>query len=390
MKGEVKSINGHDALGFVAFAWTKWHALGIEAFVERLRKNGDCRAGLVMLMPHPTEGYLVNRGDFISVDKDDRVEVMEFPVQTGLTVGVFGHLLRHGIVLRSMFQASNLFHLRRPEAFYVLTANYIPWGALSWLAVRGFIKNHNFKIVYLDEGVGSYMPKAMFKQAFSKERSSSGMTGVRSVIQKLGETYYDYLYALADGVLKKTTRFLFQSVDDEAVLAKNEQVVDDYRSVLSVREGGALPNGFHKGRMALILTGPWSELGHLHLSDELVLVEKMVLDMVAEGFAVVIKPHPREAVGKYDRLLVRFDSGDSGQVTLAEKDVAAEKYMSFMKGCDVVAGFSSTSLVTASALYGIKAKAVSVQNLMDMAASPYMISSSKEFLKRFSAFVTEI
>lgn len=388
MEAEAKPAKETGEIGFIAFAWTKWHALGVEAFVERLRKDGDYRAGLVMLMPHPTEGFLVKKSDVTTLSLDGGVEVLDFPAQSGLTVGVSNHLSRHGIVFRSAMKVSRFSPVARSDVLYVVTANFIPWGALSWLDSRGLIKRFNFNIIYLDEGVGSYMPKAMFRQAFSKERTSSGMAGVRSLVQRAGEVYYDYLYAFADRLLNKSTRFLFRSLTDDAALHPNEEVVEDYRAVLSKGEKGALPGSMPDGCMALILTGPWSELGHLPLSEELALVERVVIELSAEGYGVVIKPHPREVAGKYDRLLTGSRESGYGEIALADKNVAAEKYMSFMRSCDVVAGFSSTSLVTAAALYGIKAKAISVDKLSQMSASPYMINSSREFFHKFSMFVT--
>lgn len=390
MQKGAKSLVDPSALAFIAFAWTKWHALGIEAYVERLRKNGDCRGGLVVLIPHPTEGYLVSKDDLITIVKGENVHVMMFPDKSDSTGGAGGHYVRHKMILLAALNSRKKIVPTRSDKLSVVTANYIPWGALSWLERNGLVKNFNIRVVYLDEGIGSYIPKAVFRVAFEKERASSKMTGFQWGVQKIGEKYYDYLYSYVDGVLEKEYRHLFLTSAMQNVLKINELVAEDYRLVLDKNEKNIDPICLRECRMALILSQPWSELGYIAEKSQLDLIRDLIAKLVDQGFGVIIKPHPRESCGKYSGLIEEQNNKPYSPVELAKEDVAAEKYFHIMRDGDIVVGFNSTALVTASVLYNIQARNVAYEDVREAGASSHMLENVRLFNEKFSSIVSKI
>jgi len=375
-------------IGFIAFAWSKWHALGIEAFVHDLREKGDDRPGIVFLMPHPTEGMLVSEEDLILSRSDPFVRVMrseEAPSRVSFTEG---HISRLLLLIQSVFNRLKGMVYPSSRNLYLVTANFIPWGQLSAIGFGSVIRGYSLRVIYLDEGIGSYMPRVMWAQVLAKERLSSRLSGMKAIARRLGEGYYDLLYGAVNRLLGGEQRFLFIPSGDNSGLLPNGQMVDSYRAVLAAVQS---PERQHDGvRVALVLTQPWSEQGHIASSDEIGLVRSIIVRLAEQGFSIILKPHPRETPGKYAHLLQELNNSIPQNLSVSSNALAAEMHMSGMGPDDVVVGYNSTALVTAATIYGIKAKAIDVESVVEAKGSKYFVDSMRLFLERFASLVSPL
>lgn len=375
-------------IGFIAFAWTKWHALGAEAFIHDLRAKGDARPGVVFLMAHPTEGMLVSEEDLIVTRSDPLVRVMRSEDAGRDRSYSLSHASRQLLLIQSSLYGlkGRLWPFSR--TVYLVTANVIPWGQLNAIGFGAVIKGASLKVIYLDEGIGSYMPQVLSAQAFARERTSSRLSGMKAIVQRLGERYYDLIYEMVNRLLGGEKRFLFVSSNSKPGLEPDSQVVESYRAVLA---RGHAPEQHRSGYpVALVLTQPWSELGDLSEISQFELIQKLTRKLVEKNYHVIIKSHPREAVGKYNNLTISNTNESCPGIVCATKNVAAEMYFSEMRSTDIVVGFNSTALVTAAVLYNIEARNIAYDDVRDAGASKYMLEHIRLFNEKFSYFVTNI
>ena len=375
-------------IGFIAFAWSKWHALGIEAFIHDLRAKGDVRPGVVFLMPHPTEGMLVSEEDLIVSRSDPRVSVIRSEnAQEGLSFSI-GHASRLSLLIQVIINGLKGRVWPASRIIYIVTANFIPWGQMNAIGLGSVMRGSSLRVIYLDEGVGSYMPRVMWSQVLAKERPSSRLRGMKAIVQRLGEGYYDLLYGAVNKLLGGERRFLFVSSGNVAGLAADSHVVDSYRAVLAA---GQAPDNRHAGkRVALVLTQPWSEQGHIAESDEMELLRSVIIRLAEQGFFIALKPHPREAPGKYALLLRDLNGLFPQMVSQSTADIAAEMHMSGMGPEDMVVGYNSTALVTAATIYGIEARVISLDAVVGANGSKYFVDSMRLFLERFASLISPL
>lgn len=142
----------------------------------------------------------------------------------------------------------------------------------------------------------------------------------------------------------------FRSEPDTGALRANPEIAEDYRQAALAASQEDLPGpGDHP--CALVVTAPHSEIRALDRAAELAVLTAVVDRLISAGFHVRIKPHPREAQDKYSSLV----SGSRGFCEIAPRQQAVERTFACMHGQGIVVGISSTSLLTASLLYGLKA-----------------------------------
>ena len=102
---------------------------------------------------------------------------------------------------------------------------------------------------------------------------------------------------------------------------------------------------------ALVVTAPHAEIGEIDSAADKAVLAALVNRLISAGFHVRIKPHPREAQDKYASL----EAGSRGFCEIAPRRQAVERTFAYMHGRGIVVGINSTSLLTASLLYGLKA-----------------------------------
>lgn len=195
----------------------------------------------------------------------------------------------------------------------------------------------NLEPILIDEGIGSFNTIQNFKREAQ-----------RQFRKKWVQALAFWAFRLVNGslrVLGGNRITLFSFARQRPVL--NRRVADSYRRVFKMGyDRRDKPLRFGRS-VVLILTQPFSESG-VCAPDELVdEIEKLLPMIRQKGEVPVLKVHPAEDPTKYFRLGLDH----------VEYEGPAEEIFA-AAGCEIaeIWGFSSTSLIIGSALYGIRAR----------------------------------
>lgn len=191
--------------------------------------------------------------------------------------------------------------------------------------------------ILIDEGIGTFNTRRQFRRRAQQQFKAKWI----QPLAILGFRFIHSSLPLFGG--KRASLFSFQG----------------QRPILNTEMANALRSIFKRGYEArdellnfdkpvvLILTQPFSEGGLCSENEWVDEIEKMIIKIRQMGFNPALKVHPAENFAKYDRLQVeRVDY--TGPV---EEIFAAA-------GTDIMEiwGFTTTSLITGSALFGIRAR----------------------------------
>ncbi|MBO6851336.1 MAG: hypothetical protein JJ867_12875 [Marinobacter sp.] len=198
-----------------------------------------------------------------------------------------------------------------------------------------------FKPILIDEGIGSFNTLQNFRREAKKNFRSEAL-------QRLAVLGYDLVHknlCLLGG--SQVTLFKFEG--QKPVL--NNEVADAYRRIFRMRyESHRKPLNFH-GPVVLILTQPLDEIGACSRQDLMNELEKLVLKIRLRGLSPILKIHPAEDPEKYRPLGVEQVDFDG---------IVEEIFAGVGDQISEIQGFSSTSLITGSALYGIRSVRVNM------------------------------
>ena len=187
----------------------------------------------------------------------------------------------------------------------------------------------------IDEGVGSFNTAQNFK---------------RDARKKFRNPFVQWCLSGIYGVIFSAFRFLggrrvtlFEFQDHKPVV--NERVANSYRRAF---QSGYLARNTEislKESALVILTQPFVELGVCSLNDYMTEMGKLVRKAHKSNLMPLLKVHPAEDQSKYAELGVEILEyrGPAEEVFAAAADSIAEIW-----------GFTSTSLITGSVLYGIR------------------------------------
>lgn len=344
-------------IGFIAIVVTKWHALGIEAWLESARHIGYEESGVILLRPHSRFGVSVSPDDLPCAAADDRVELLDvelpqkrfifgrFPDPVG-TVFRYVRLLWHGS--RRAKRGDQLPVLKVISPF---RANF---DILTMLDTASVLKRYRVLFVITDEGLASYFPERIWrysrKAADTSKRHAPFFDQCREVLQTVKDASEDRLL----NSFEQQVRFLF-SVDEERALVPNPEIVADYRRVLDSNrwrvENSLIPRHGTQP-VALFLTQAWGTNGELSTDAELSTIRMVAQQLRKTPYLLVLKLHPHDRAEKYGDLLTEE------HVVLMESSKVLERVLPCLESTDIVVSYNSTALLTAATLYSIPAFSV--------------------------------
>lgn len=329
---------------FVAGAVSHWHALGVDAWLWQLTRHKRV-GGVVVILPHPTNGVLIKPSDFPVASKTPGVRFVS-PATRGRTFArrfldvLASTINRMQLAVRTRADRSPR---RRISVVSPLAPNIdilVRFGGC--MARREGLHPH---FVLVDEGLGTYVSADVWRDV---ERAE----GIHmSFLQRLLRR----CVTMADNIIiAKSTfelRWLFRVDQQSGALILDHDIARDYRAVLRLASTN-LPHDFRFCRPAAIfLSQPWSEYGQVSLAFELHVIKSVIERLKLAGFHVLIKPHPREDLSKF-RLLCNDDLLAGVRVLSGLEP--AEKLFQMLGPADIAVGYTSTGLLTASALFGIR------------------------------------
>lgn len=339
-------------LGFVATAMSTWHALGVDAWIHRLRKDGEKRAGIVLLLAMDRRGIVISKANFASAASDPNVTFLPVGRPTEDTgTSTAGLLLRMFLRVLRLMAAAGPSRLRSRPIIRLAS----PWtysagvytlaGASTWSTVV----SNAFEFVALDEGIGVYTPKQVVRMSHAREREKSGRIAPSAGLDQVLYGTWKIVQDLTARLHRHQTRYVFHCRSDGS-LEVNPSVAEDYREALAYLPQSEALGGNEP--IALLATQPWVAMGEITADAYLRQVDRSIEFLRSRGYRVLLKPHPREDRRAYEHLL----SAEDAACRLAPQAVAAEAIFSQLHpGRDVVVSEVSTCLLTASLLFNLGA-----------------------------------
>jgi hypothetical protein len=348
LKDEIAALSKHEGPIFIGFAMSSWHAAGLDSWIRARHAEDPRMAGLVLLVPHRVNGLLITDKDFPFAGQVASVSFRVTP-RGGGRDGILPKELRYlGRALLSMASSCLRRGVSRGLPVSFLSPHRVAraWGLFSDHA--GLFRGRTARFVLLDEGVGTYASLRHWVKVLVREARASGTR--RSVLPTV-------VALVGNSVLETAIGAAFV-VERRFLLAPNGSVLDLHPTVVRelaayFRDHGDLPLELAemKSPRAVFVSQPFSELGVLPVRVEAEMVTAAVRALMATGFNVIVVLHPREELGKFGKEL---DCSD-GHIRVAKLHRSIEFALSRLDESDVVVGLSSTSLLTASALFGMRA-----------------------------------
>jgi len=333
--------------GFVAVAATAWHLLGIRAWLQSLRRQGDPRPGMIVCVPLGRFAPALDAHQFSAERDPGQIDILRVrPSRRPLVTTVLRSWLspdrthpgRHGSPMTRNGATSGdcPFYLASPRnPFSISPADLFSLSVLSRLpeAVRSRIR-----LVLLDEGLSSYLRRDNFQAT----RSRYGADRVGGTVRNRFQRYFRH----TAGRLAHLDRLLFQLSPGRSSLRIRPEVAADYRGVLPVISGDAQLRPDDRP-LALFAPQPWSAR-HVDPRADVELRRRLFRRLTDDGYRVLVKPHPRDR--RHD--LSRLVEGTSAEILAATQP--AESIFRVMRADDIVLGYNSTSLLTARSLFGLR------------------------------------
>ena len=352
--GRISRLLELEHLGFIATVISHWHAMGADAWVGRLRSQGERRKGVLLILPHLGKGLLVDeehlplcRGDGAVVFLRAR-RILDRPgLRRVLDVGRMAFLLvRLWLLAPRARPRRNLPVLRVASPYHPGAAVF----TLAQISTWKLLRTRDVRLVTLDEGLSTYASRESWDFARKMDRTDEGRIFTTDWLDCLAYLLWTWAFRAVVRAYPVESRLLFSRDGTTGAIALDADVAADYRQAIrtAVGEKVLLPRSSDRP-IALILSQPWVEDGFLPGPQTLDLLKSVVRRLLAEGLDVCLKPHPREVPGKYDCIA----EAAGGRVRILGKGQAAERILSQMRGDDIVIGGNSTSLTTASLMFSL-------------------------------------
>lgn len=342
-KAGILQIANEKCIGFLAFAYTPWQAIGTSAVIRKLNREYGVENGLVCICSHEKSGVLIDEKHFSVPQNMD----IEFCVYEETGVGSF--LEKVAVATIGMAAIKNK---TRRKTLFVLNPLTPKYNVLRYLALRKC--DYNLVSVVVDEGIASYM---WTKRDWVHDAYTINGASIKAYLKYWWKYFWEF--PLQDRMLRNKRLLCkdgFLTVTENG-LCGNWEIIEYYCQVLDASEkkvSDAMNDLY--GDNVLVLTQPFYD--SQQLTDEDVRVLKELADIVnACGKKVIIKPHPREqSLGRYQGVCNYLDQESQGiSIELLLHQLAK-------KPCLVV-GYNSTALVTVKLMENIPT--LSLQKLLE-------------------------
>ncbi len=386
----IKKIIIEDDIDFVAFAISHWHAVGVDSAVYDIskRKNKELK-GLIIICAHSKGGFVIKEKDFICknfakvefcfLDSNlNNLQNKKFIIfRTYKNFKRLINILK--VIIRIRKVGKNKKWDNKKELIIISVMNPM----INFLRI---FRNESINKKYLpmfsliEEGVGTYASKKAWKivrnmDNQNKKQISSSL--IKNLELKAKEAVSNLLKKIALKYVNTERRFLLNKKSDSFI--PNWEVINSYKNIF-IKRSRCFKNIKELHHPIIIVTNPYSEYKLTSLEYELNILDKVTKFVVAKGFSVVIKPHPRETPNKYLPILAKYKSKN---VKLIQKDFPIEDLFLLLEPLCII-GYNSTALINADIIFNIPA--ISISRLFLSNASEEMIS---KLLKRSNENVFE-
>lgn len=329
-------------INFVASAITPWHALGVNAVIHKLYGEGIRLQGYVILNPHPVTGQALDIKNFLTQETEAlRYITLDYGAdvrETGLAK-IKRKLREYYTELRYYGAAGKRFGSRRVYWAVPLRA---PYSVIP--KVLPLNSGVDPRIILVDEGMGSYLNtnwtwlKVRFRES-----------GWKAALQDV--PYYMFLYNYYEKRLRKRGQLeAYQTlIREDGRLIPNQRALPDYR--YAAGKGGVNQSGQEYEGAVVINADLLSQIGIIRNDADIPIYEELCRKLHNKQIPVLLKPHPRcRQPEKYRELLCTLET--------ESKEAQESIFAKLMQKPRMVVGVDSTSLVTASVMFGIRSASI--------------------------------
>lgn len=367
---EVRDIIIRNNINFLASAVTPWHAHGVDVCIKNLTYSGVEVRGLVLITSLPIKHYFIDETNFISGN------CIFCRVNPKVMQGV---VTEFKSLINIIF--APIFYNRQDSLKSVDIFLASPWN----LDVYGFINLYQwfpFKkigLMLFEEGLSTYFSLS------NKPELIWHSVGDKPFISKL----FSFCFRL---VCKKITDRFNTKVsyinlnllrEARGILQPNDEAVACYKSIIAERITALDCSEFDYNvfdNHVIICTMAYPREGMRNGTD-IRTIKQIIQSLQAEAYKVIIKPHPRE-------LDYMQYYADIGCEVFAERGVSIETILYKAKNVKAVISFSSTALVTAKLLFGIRA--ISIVDIVEWENYNCQIQQEMQSFKECFAGMTSI
>ena len=368
--GEFQVDLENTKIDFIAVAISSWHALGIDAFVYNLSNELERKVkGLILILPHPEDGYLLGEKNFLHGDYAD----LKFDFVEGITENqnfISERVPNFISKYRNMFSGLQNIRSKNGVNKLYLISPLIPYiELLLYFDNKSISSKYDPVFVLVDEGYGTYISKKNWNMANRMDYD------ILDLISSKIFRAVDYVFRKM--VMKSMTiedMFLFKI---ESPLIVNDDIANSYKEVLKLRKNDIKRDNVEK--TIIIISQPLSENNIILLEDELSTMSSLIKFINKKGIKPILKPHPREKKDKYSNLI-------GCDFEIIEDSSPVEEIIPIVNPLCVV-GYSSTALLNSKIFYDINA--ISLTDLLSITDNE-KFNFGKEFKTLTSNYVNFI
>ena len=380
-----KLIN--ENINFIAFVMSPFHMLGVDAYLlETKEKYQKPLKGIIFIFPHPKDGIII-RDEHINCKKFVDVEiiyVVEFQIQKKKYVDkiINIYLTLRGI-LYTIFNKNN----NKRELFIISVLD--PYFSIFKIFSNKKIANqYRPTFIVIDEGVGSYMSKKIWKLVtkYEKDIKKNSKKNIKlfTIIKDISKDFLSSIVQLIKKPIfyffKVENRLIFKQYNN--TLIPNYSVINSYKKVLYKFKKDNYKKFIPTFKKPIIIlsTQPFVEYNQIKEYTFIKVVEKIINILEKNDFVIFLKPHPRELLDKYEKLLLQHKN-----LIIVPKSILLEEILLSCSPTAII-GFTSTSLITSKLFYNIHS--ISITDLIiKLSNDPLLKLSAKEFKLKFQNII---
>lgn len=347
LKQRIKEKTKNNDLDFISFIVTPWHLMGLEA---ELLKNDTLNNGIVIILPHPKDGILINEKNLSSL-KSKRLDyyILDDSIDNSINSKVRGVFLK----IFTLLKCAILNNRNRDYKIKIISPLFLDLNNVGLFSFQSLLQNQ-ISFLLIDEGIGTYAPKSFWEYINAKERGNQKNINrvirekLIEIIKRRGLVEYQFLFTL----------------NDDKKLIEDKSVVEKYKNLLF---GERINNVHEKNetKKALIATQPLSENNIITLEKEIESIENSINKIYNDFDKIFIKAHPREMREKYLLLSTKYK-----KIEVLDQKVSIEKIILDSRP-QVIIGFNSTALINAKVFFNIPAYTISDYIINDIKSSEY-------------------
>ena len=316
-----------EKIDFIATVITPWHLIGVEALMIKMKQEGIDLNSKIIVQKHQFSGYLLKEKDLHHIDAEVVFEEHE--------------LLSNNAIMRTLLGIKQSSKIRK----YIKTKNQNklflvnPWHINTEKITRFKREDNDIINIIIDEGLALYI-NDQENILYDKDLSAIKKTVRKNRYKKI--TKFEEQLETA-GKLQRFT--LFEK--NENKITVNDSNKKYYEEAIRSRTQDINRDAYKEfNDCILINTQTYTSDGTYSSEQETEVIKWISDEAKKRNTRVVIKPHPRDDDYK------RFEGLDVEVNNFGNK--AQEELLTLFTPKSIV-GIISTSLVTANALFGIKA-----------------------------------